>query len=172
MIDAILQKLLTKKTQDSTKAVAQTPDEDFIPYVCHFDPNTIITKNGELLQIIRITGFSNTVAISELTALREAVREAVMSHVKDNKIAFWLNTIRRKRNISPEGNFDEFFAKKFDEAWTKENKWDDQYVNELYITVIVEGLDTSIQNLQSFVRSFSYMATKSMHRDALFWQNC
>ncbi|MBP7710309.1 MAG: hypothetical protein KA100_04485 [Rickettsiales bacterium] len=167
MIDALLQKLLKKKTTDSAKAMAQMPDEDFIPYVCHFDPNTIITKNGELLQIIRITGFSNTTAVSELVALREAVREAVISHVKDNKIAFWFNTIRRKKNISPKGTFNEFFAQKFDEAWTKENTWNDQYVNELYVTVIVEGLDTSIENLQSFVRSLSYSATKSLHRDFL-----
>lgn len=167
MIDAILKKIVAKKTTDSAKAAAQIPDEDFVPYVCHFDPNTIITKNGELLQIIRITGFSNTVALSELIELREAVREAVISNVADNKIAFWFNTIRRKKNISPKGEFSEFFAQKFDEAWTKENAWDDQYVNELYITVIVEGLDTSIENLQSFVRSFSYMATKSLHRDFL-----
>ncbi len=168
MIDALLKKFLTKKNRiESTKATVKTPDEDFIPYVCHYDPTTILTKNGELLQIIRITGFSNTSVISELVSLREAVREAVVDHVQDNKVAFWFNTIRRKKNISPKGKFNEFFSQKFDEAWTKDNKWDDQYVNELYVTIIVEGLDTSIENLQGFMRSFSYMATKSLHRDFL-----
>ena len=167
MIDSLLQAFFKKKKKDTHKAAVHTPDEDFIPYVCHYDPNTILTKNGELLQIIRITGFSNTAIISELVALREAVREAVVDHVPDNKVAFWINTIRRKKNISPKGHFNDFFAKEFDAAWTKENKWDDQYVNELYITIIVEGIDTSIENPQGFLRSFSYLATKSLHRHFL-----
>ena len=168
MIDLLLQQFLKKKTRaNSKKAAVRTPDEDFIPYVCHYDPNTILTKNGELLQIIRITGFSNSSVISELVSLREAVREAIINHATSNKVAFWFNTIRRKKNIVPRGTPQEIFAKKFDEAWTKENKWDDQYVNELYITIIVEGLDTSIENLPSFLRSFSYMATKSLHTDFL-----
>ncbi len=167
MIDKLLQKLLTKKPKDSLKAAAHIPDEDFIPYVCHYDPNTIITKNGELLQIIRITGFSATMAVSELVSLREAVRETIISHVQDNKIAFWFNTIRRKKNIALKVKPKEFFATEFEEAWVKENKLDDQYVNEVYITVIVEGLDTSIENFQGFARSFSYLATKSLHREFL-----
>ena len=45
---AELLKRLTKKTSESTnKLLAKKPDEDFIPYVGHYDPNTIITKNGE-----------------------------------------------------------------------------------------------------------------------------
>ncbi len=167
MIDKLLQKLLIKKQKDSLKAAAHIPDEDFIPYVCHYDPNTIITKNGELMQIIRITGFSATAAISELVSLREAVREAVISNVQDNKIAFWFNTIRCKKNIAPKIKPKEFFALEFDEAWAKENKLRDKYVNEIYITLIVEGVDTSIENMQGFVRSFSYLATKSMHREFL-----
>lgn len=167
MIDFLIRKLLKKKARDTAKPAVGTPDEDFIPYVCHYDPNTIITKNGELVQIVRITGFSNTKVISELVSLREAVREAVVDHVQDNKVAFWFNTIRRKKNIAPKGQFNDFFSQQFNDAWVKENKWDDQYVNELYITIIVEGLDTSIENLQGFLRSFSYLATKSLHRNFL-----
>lgn len=167
MIDSLLQKVLKKKSADSHKPAVHIPDEDFIPYVCHYDKNTILTKNGELLQIVRITGFSNTSVVSELVSLRDAVREAVVNHVPDNKVAFWFNTIRRKKNISPKGEFKDFFSHEFNAAWVKENKWDDQYVNELYITIIVEGLDTSIENVQGFLRSFSYLATKSLHRNFL-----
>ena len=163
----LLKKLLAKKTKDSSKLVAKKPDEDFIPYVCHYDPNTILTKNGELMQIIRITGFSNSSAMSEMISLRDTVREAITDHVKETKFAFWFSTIRRKKNISPRGKFKDFFSQKVNDSWVAENKWDDQYVNELYITVITEGLDTSITNLNSFMRSFSYFTTKSLHRKFL-----
>lgn len=163
----ILEKLLKKAVQNPEKLTAKRPDEDFIPYVCHYDQNTILTKNGELLQIIRISGLSKNSAISELISLREAVREAVLDNVKENKYALWFNTIRRKKNISPKGEFGDVFSKKLNEHWVKQNKWDNQFINELYITVITEGLDTSITNLNQFVRSFSYQSTKSLHRDHL-----
>ena len=67
------------------------------PYVCHYDENTILIKNGELLQIIRITGFSSTMVISELVSLREAVRQALMENVKDSNIALGCSLFVVKR---------------------------------------------------------------------------
>ena len=166
-MNLILEKLIKKAKQDPNKLVAKKPDEDFIPYVCHYDPNTILTKNGELLQIIRITGFSNSSVSSELISLRDTVRDAIIDHVKETKFAFWFNTIRRKKNITPKGEFKDFFSQKVNSAWVEANEWDDQYVNELYITVIIEGIDTSIVNVNSFVRSFSYITTKSLHKNFL-----
>ena len=163
----ILEKLIKRATQDPNKLVAKSPDEDFIPYVCHYDKNTILTKNGELMQIIRVTGFSNNSAVSELISLREAVRNSIGRNIKENKFALWFNTIRRQKNITPKGQFGDFFSQKIDETWVKKNKWDDQFVNELYITVITEGLDTSIMNWRQFLRSLSYLATKSLHRKFL-----
>lgn len=170
MIDFILKQIVKKLNNAKKKTknfLAKTPDEDFTPYVCHYNPNTLLTKNGELLQVIRITGFNNKSVVSETASLREAVRETIKKNINDNRTAFWLNTIRRKKDITPKGNFAEIFDQKLDEAWVKENNWDDQFVNELYITIIVEGIDTSIVNSKSFLRSFSYMTTKSLHRNFL-----
>ena len=45
-------------------------EADFVPYSCLFDPNTILTKNGELMQIIKITGFTYEVITNEEADLR------------------------------------------------------------------------------------------------------
>ncbi len=165
MLDKIIKKI---QKPDSEVPTAKKPDEDFIPYVCHYDPNTILTKNGELMQIIRITGFGNGGIASDLTSLRDAVRDAIVDNVKSSKFAFWFSTIRRKKNITPKAHdFADVFSQKIDQIWIEDNKWDDQYVNEFYITVIIEGLDTSIVNFNSFMRSFSHMATRSMHNKFL-----
>ncbi len=166
-LNFLIEKLIKKVAKDPSKLVAKAPDEDFIPYVCHYDENTILTKNGELMQTIRISGFSSSSAISELISLRENVRDAITKNIKENKFALWFNTIRRQKNITPKGEFKDFFSKKINDTWVKENKWDEQFVNELYITVITEGLDTSIVNWRQFLRSFSYLATKSLHRNFL-----
>ncbi len=166
MLEKILKKLQHK--QEQGVPTAKKPDEDFIPYVCHFDPNTILTKNGELLQIIRVTGFGNGGIASDLTSLRDTVRDAIVDHVKTTKFAFWFSTIRRKKNITPkERDFPDLFSQKLDQVWVEDNKWDDQYVNEFYITIIIEGLDTSIVNFNGFMRSFSHMATRSLHKNFL-----
>ncbi len=165
-----LLELIAKKVKqkDSSKPTAKRPDEDFIPYVCHYGPNTILTKNGELLQIIRVTGFSNESIAAELISLRDAVRDAVSDHIKDNKVALWFNTIRRKKDITPrDKNIPDLFSKTLNKAWVKENEWNDQYVNELYITIIVEGIDTSVVNVKSFLRSFSHFTIKNLHQEHL-----
>lgn len=167
ILQKILSKIVSRPRTDPNKLIAKKPDEDFFPYVCHYDPQTILTKNGELLQIIRITGFSNASVVSELISLRDTVRDAVKDHVKTNNFALWFNTIRRKKDISPKDGYEDFFAQHINSEWIKENRWDDQFVNELYITVIIEGLDTSIVNFKSFLRSFSYSGITKLHRNAL-----
>ncbi len=164
----LLQKLFKKKDKsDENKLTAKKPDQDFIPYVCHYDKNTILTKNGELLKVIRITGFSDDSMMSELSSLRDNIRSSIGNHIQDNKVALWFHTIRRKKNISPKGEFKEYISEKINEAWVKKNKWSHQYVNEFYITIITEGLDTSIVNFGTFLRSFSYIATKNLHQKHL-----
>ena len=161
----IFKKLINQNT--SNKVVAVKPDSGFIPYVCHYDPNTILTKNGELLQVVRITGFKNDAVLSDMISLRDAIRDSIVDHVKDGKVAFWFHTIRRRKNIVPRGEFKDFFSSEINKNWNKKNNWQDQYVNELYLTVIIEGLDTSIVNINAFLRSFSYFTTRSLHKNYL-----
>ncbi len=161
-------KSFVKKSNDATqKLVAKKPDEDFIPYVCHYDPHTIITKNGELLQTIRITGFGTDSVATDILSLRDALRDSIVAHVKETEFAFWFHTFRRKKNVVPKGEFPDFFANKVNQSWDKENGWSERYVNELYITIITEGLDTSITNFNAFLRSFSYTTTRKLHHKHL-----
>ncbi len=147
--------------------LAESPDEDFIPYVIHYDKKTILTKNGELMQIIRISGFSNTSVYAELVPLREAVRESIRENIKQTNFALWFNTIRRKKNISPEGEFNDYFSSKINQTWEEINNLQNDYVNELYITVIIEGFDTSITNFKSLIGSFSKRSTRKIHENFL-----
>jgi len=43
-LNFLIEKLIKKAAKDPSKLVAKAPDEDFIPYVCHYDENTILTK--------------------------------------------------------------------------------------------------------------------------------
>jgi type IV secretion system protein VirB4 len=159
-------KYFTQK-DEKKNILAQNPDENFIPYSIHYDAKTILTKNGELMQIIRVSGFSNTSVYAELIPLREAVRDAIRDNIKQTNFALWFSTIRRKKNISPDGEFADYFSNKINQTWEEINNLQNDYVNELYITVIVEGIDTSIVNFKSLVGSFSKNSTRKLHESFL-----
>ena len=91
--------LIFNNTRKADKDLYNNSAEDFIPIACHYDSNTLLTKNGELLQIIQINGINSERITSELFNLREIVKGAIKKHVKDDKLAFWLHTIRRKTNF-------------------------------------------------------------------------
>ena len=51
-------KLFKTRAAKESKAQNEMNISHFIPYKCHWDANTILTKSNELLQVIRVGGFS------------------------------------------------------------------------------------------------------------------
>jgi type IV secretion system protein VirB4 len=113
-------------------------NSSFIPYVCHYNESTILTKNGELLKVIKITGENSQSIQQGIVDIRQLIRNSIKSHLKSNDFAFWVHTIRRKKNILLQDEFKEFLPKKINEKWNEENKWNEVYINELYLSVIVQ----------------------------------
>jgi type IV secretion system protein VirB4 len=58
-------KLTKTKAAKESKARKEKHVSHFIPYKCHWDSNTILTKNNELLQVIKVGGFSFETADDE-----------------------------------------------------------------------------------------------------------
>lgn len=133
--------------------------EDFIPYACHYDDHTILTKNGELMQVIKVTGFTFESVHKDDTErlpLRRAIRKAIMESITTNNFALYFHTIRRKRDLSTGGVYPEGFTRELNQAWCKRYDWEHQYINELYITVIIEGQSLSAKDLKGFFRAINF----------------
>lgn len=160
----MLSKILSKK---SNELKLEVPVPDFIPYACHYDGNTILTKNGELLQTIKITGFVNESVENDALELRDVVRQSILKNVKNDDFALWIHTVRRKKNLDPGGDFPAGFSQKLNKNWKARNKWDEMYVNELYITVIRDGISASILDLQTVLRSLYFNSLKHRHEEKL-----
>lgn len=118
-------------------------EKQAIPYACHFDSKTLLTKNGELFQVIKLEGYSKELMNSSDTKidLRKIIRESIMENITDRRVALWFHTIRRKRNLDSINYFSSTFAKDTHESWAKKNYWRDKFVNELYITILYEGTE-------------------------------
>jgi len=139
---------LKKKPDDAVSPAAAAQEEqmtphEFLPYYCHYNPNTLLTKNGELMQIIRIVsnhyGLNYESGTSTHNTVREVIREAITESVVSDKFALWIHTLRKRKPIRYTSQFDEPFAAYIHDRWQKKHRWKYQYYNEVYITILRDG---------------------------------
>lgn len=146
----------------------ELPSSQCIPYACHYTQDTCLTKNGELLQTIKITGFANeSLDSSNHLELREAVRKAIKQNSDGDDFAFWINTIRKKTNLDPGGDFKPGFAENMNKTWKTHNGWNEMYINELYITVLIDGVNYSVTNGKEVAKSLYFGILLSSHNSYL-----
>ncbi len=100
--------LFSKKKPEAEENIEELRDitndvleGDFVPYACHWDDKTIATKNGELLQTIKVTGFMHErlESAEDDSNLRAKIREAVAKYVDSTKYAVCIHTIRRRKSL-------------------------------------------------------------------------
>jgi len=152
-------KLLSKKVD----LKLEIPSPDFIPYACYYDRHTILTKNGELLQVIKVTGFSYEMIGGKAIDLRNLVRQAVGEHINTTDFALWFHTVRRKKNLDFSDTFSSHYPKELHQAWSNKHYWNDKYVNELYITIIHDSEVLSISKPHELLRTLSVKSVKSYY---------
>lgn len=126
-------------------------ESDFVPYACLFDPSTIATKDGELLQTIKITGLGYDG--QSQGNLRNAIRTAIKQCIPDASYAIWLHTLRRKQAGTARAHFPDPFSGKIDEAWRALQPNSNAYVNELYVSLVKAGEATGLLNPNVFKQS-------------------
>ena len=130
-----------------------TYSKEFIPIVSHYDKNTLITKNGELIQVFQINGINSDNISSQLFNLRKVVRNAIKTNIKGQDLSFWIHTIRKKVNLDDDTDYNGYFAANLHDIWKRKNFWDDKFVNSLYISVVHDSPEMKIKNYDAWVNS-------------------
>ncbi len=126
-------------------------ESDFVPYACLFNPNTIATKDGELLQTIKITGLGFEATTGK--GLRQAIRQAIRQALPDASYGIWLHTLRRQQSLVARAHFPDAFSGQLDEAWNATQPHSASFVNELYITIVKAGKPVHLRDFSSFLRN-------------------
>lgn len=152
-----------KKENRKKTSMGATPkmlNPDFINYATHFNRKTLLTKNGELVQTIRVAGLGKNGDQDESISIRDKIRDAIYDNINDeNKFSFWFHTIRRKKNVATRGSegYDDFLSSQVNKQWNDKNEWHSQYVNELYISIITQSAPyIASTTKKSFSSHFSY----------------
>jgi len=147
-----------------------SPASDFIPYACHYNKDTILTKNGELLQTIKIAGLSHESLGKKNLSLRESIRKTVMEKIQSDDFALYFHTIRKKVNLDTKSKFPSFFQDRLHKSWVKMNNWDQRFENELYVTIICSSMPINV-NFRNFSQIFFIESLINKH-DKVLENNC
>lgn len=111
-------------------------EDFFIPYLYHVDKETLITKKGELIQIVKVDGFSFETADDEDVDMKKMVRNSLLKSMAEGTFAMWFHTVRRRQHVYPGGKFKPGFGDYLNQSWKKKHHSRDTYVNELYVSII------------------------------------
>lgn len=127
------------KARNSNVADREVSTALFIPVLGHWNNHTLITKKKELMQVIKVGGFSFETADDEDVDIRKDIRNILFKGMSTGGYALYFHTIRRIQALYDEadvGDRAEGFAAFVENEWRRRHITRKAFVNELYITVM------------------------------------
>ena len=126
------------------QADKEFPASDFIPYLCHFNNTTILTKKKELMQVIKVGGFSFETADDEDVDTKKDMLNMLLKGFQIGGFLLYFHTIRRRASsasseavpMDPNIKIPLSFADYVEQEWRKKYSKKQAFVNELYISII------------------------------------
>ncbi len=144
-------KLFKRRTLKAGIAKKEVPEAEFIPYDGHWSRDCILTKEKELLMVIRLAGFSFETADDDDVDMKKIVRNTLFKSVASGNYALWFHTVRRKQVASVEGEFEGAFCEYMDREWERKHENNESFVNDLYLTVIKKKSTETVGKIEDLV---------------------
>ena len=139
-----------KNKQDSFNL--RTLNENVFPYSCLVADDIILTKNGELMQMIEIS--LNDFKMNQEGGLRDKIRQAISANTNDLKTAFWIQTVKRKKAKSKSKHViisHPLLKALYDTSQAKEAELNN-YSTCVYITIIKQGVSFKLK--PSYIKNY------------------
>ena len=159
--------MLSNTERRADKSLYNESPHDFIPIVCHYDSNTLLTKNGNLVQTIEITGIDSDVISDKLGSLRYSIKESLKKRIMTPNVACWINTIRHEADLDDHIPYNNMFAGDLHDMWVAKNTLRKRFVNTLYISVVSNMKNFRISNLDNIIDVSFLDAISAIHNNHL-----
>lgn len=160
-------KLTRRKTQKAAYSKLEVSASTFIPYHHHWDRETIVTHKKEMLQIIKLDGFSFETADDEDVDMKKLVRNSLLKSMADGTFAIWFHTIRRRQSAYPGGKQPPGFATYVDKMWREKHHSKDSYINEIYITVVRKADTKGAAKVHHYLKKASEAGNKALQVETM-----
>lgn len=142
---------------------------DHIPYLRHVDEQTIRTKEGMFLQVIKVAGFCHDTADQTEIDQKASMRNIALRALGDSRYAIYSHIVRRRVSPLIGGSFDEGFAEVVNQRYMAGLVDKRMYANDLYLTILRKGFQGRIgwaDNVLSMFRRSAGLSVKEMEREA------
>jgi type IV secretion system protein VirB4 len=119
------------------KFSAQDPHAgDRLPYDRHLNPHTILTRSGDVLQMIQLEGFPFETADTEMLNHLHATRDVVLRGVAASNLMVYCHVLRRRVAAELRGAQPAGLAQDIDAQWRTRLAAQKLYVNDLVLTLV------------------------------------
>jgi type IV secretion system protein VirB4 len=137
----------------------------FIPYKCHWNSDTILTKKEELVRVIKIKGFAFETADDIDIDLKKNARNNLLKGMSSGNFSLYFHTIRRKEKGFPDGEMPDLFSKRVNDEWAARHSDSRTFINEHYFTLIRGSDSSSVAILENMAKKLQHKTDKSS------WEN-
>ncbi|MDO7843133.1 VirB4 family type IV secretion/conjugal transfer ATPase [Sphingomonas immobilis] len=122
----------------------EKPAGHHLPYARHVDDYTIETRDGLLLQTIRLRGLLFETADTDEINYRKSLRDAMLQAIGSSRFAIYHHIVRRQVEVDLPGRFPDAFSTALDATWRERLAAKKLYVNDLYLTIVRRPLQGRI----------------------------
>ena len=131
-------------SRDPKTARREAPAGAHIPFARHIDDHTIETRDGLLVQTIRLRGLLFETADSEELNYRAELRDAMLRAIGSSRYALYHHLVRRRADADLSAEFADDFSRDLDARWQERLAGRQLYVNELFLTLVRRPLQGRI----------------------------
>ena len=149
--------------KDPKVARQEAPAGRHLPYARHLDEATLETRDGLLMQTIRIAGFHFETADSEELNYRAELRDAMLRAIGNSRFAVYHHVVRRRADVYLEGDQQDRFSQGLDARWRQRLGAKNLYVNDLFLTIVRRPLQGRIGTAE---RIGNWFGKKNASRNA------
>lgn len=123
-------------SRDPRVVARETSAGAHLPYARHVDDVTIETRDGMLMQTIRLGGLMFETADTEELNYRAELRDAMLRAIGTSRFAIYHHIVRRKADAMLDAEFPDTFSGAIDKRWRERLAGRQMYVNELFLTIV------------------------------------
>ena len=123
-------------TREKRAMKREAPAGAHLPYARHIDDVTLQTRDGYLMQTIRLGGLLFETADSEELNYRAELRDAMLRAIGNSRYALYHHLVRRKVDPELDAAWPDNFSERLDDRWREKLGRKQLYVNELFLTIV------------------------------------
>ncbi len=107
-----------------------------LPYARHVDAVTLETRDGLLMQTIRLGGLLFETADGDELNYRADLRDAMLRAIGSSRFALYHHMVRRRAEVALDADWPDAFSEQLDTRWRERLGTKELFINELFLTLV------------------------------------